>query len=281
MAGFAFTFFGVRGSYAVAGPQFLKYGGNTACILCAFAEANIILDAGTGIINLGRQLVEQKAQPRDIHVFISHYHMDHIQGLPFFPPLYEPGIRVVIHSPPYSLNDGKNPLHQLFSSPYSPIGWDSIQAKVEFRSLESAGTAFCAKGVRVQAESSSTHPREGVWAFRVSTDERSLVYATDVEFPEGMDAKMSRLCRGTDVLVHDAQYLDEEYFDTSRPREGFGHSTVSMAARNAAGMDVEKLFLFHYDPGHDDNSLEAALVRCREQFPASFLARENQRIEIS
>lgn len=281
MPGFTFTFFGVRGSYPVAGPQYLKYGGNTSCVLCSTPELSIVLDAGTGIINLGRQLVEKNVQPLSIHIFISHYHMDHIQGLPFFLPLYEPRNRLVIHSPANSHVDGKSPLSHLFSSPFSPIGWDSIPAQVEFRSLESTGPVFPARGIRVEAESSSTHPREGVWVFRVSAGDRSLVYATDVEFPTGMDAKMLRLCRDTDVLVHDAQYLDEEYFDTSLPREGFGHSTVSMAARNAAGLDVGKLFLFHYDPGHDDDTLEAALVQCREQFPASFLARENQRIEIS
>lgn len=280
MAGLSFAFFGVRGSYPVAGPQFQKYGGNTACMLCSTPEMSIVLDAGTGIINLGRQLIESKGRPRDIHVFVSHHHMDHIQGLPFFSPLYEPGNRVVIHSPSGALIDGKSPLIHLFSSPFSPIGWDAIQAEVEFRKLESGGTVSLAGGIRVQTELSLTHPREGAWIFRVNVDGSSLVYATDVEFPAGMDAKMLRLCRNADVLVHDAQYLDEEYFDTSRPREGFGHSTVSMAARNAAGLDVGKLFLYHYDPGHNDKTLEAALVKCREQFPASFLARENQRIEI-
>ncbi len=280
MSDFSFTCYGVRGSYPVAGAEFLKYGGNTSCLLCSTPDTNLILDAGTGIINLGRQLLAGRNMDREIHIFISHYHMDHIQGLPFFLPLYEPGCRVVIHAPPNPDSDGGSPLIHLFSSPLSPIGWESIKADVEFCGLKAGNVVPLSKTTRVETAFSATHPRDGIWLFRVGVNESSLVYATDVEFPLGMDAGIQRMCRETDVLVHDAQYLDNEYFDTSRPRKGFGHSTVSMAARDAIALDAARLFLFHYDPGHTDEILESNLEHCRTQFPSSFLARENQCIEI-
>ena len=280
MSGFVLTFYGVRGSYPVAGPRFRKYGGNTACLACSLCESIVVLDAGTGIINLGEQLDLDKPPLGPIHIFISHYHIDHIQGLPFFKPLYRRGNRVVIHSPSYSNGDAESLLMSLFMPPFSPIGRDSIRAEVEFRTLESEREVVVNGEARVEPVYSPTHPREGVWMFRVASGRHSLVYATDVEFPAGTDTVWPRLCRRTDVLVHDAQYLDEEYFDASHPRIDFGHSTVSMAARNAAGLDVGRLFLFHYEPSHTDAVLEASLARARKLFSRSFLARENQRIEI-
>ena len=273
------TFHGVLGSYPVAGHEFQKYGGNTACLEYNLPGITLVLDAGTGIINLGEKLADTDTS-RDIHVFISHYHLDHIQGLPFFKPLYQTGRRIIIHMPRSSHGDGESLVMALLSPPYSPIGRDSIKAEVEFRDLEAGSEIQPADGIRIEPVPSTTHPREGVWVFRINNDRHSLVYASDVEFPNGIDAPLRNICRRADILVHDAQYLDEEYFDASHPRKDFGHSTVSMAAKNAASLDVGRLFLFHYDPGHTDGILEVSLDRARRVFPRSFLAREKLCIEI-
>jgi len=277
----SFTFYGVRGSHPVAGLEYRKYGGNTASLLCALPESIVILDAGTGIINLGAEIEAARIPLKPIHLFISHFHLDHIQGLPFFSPLYRPETRMVIHLPPVEGKSGEELLMSLFQPPFSPIGRKSIKAELEFRTLDPITPVELGQDTVMETRKSDTHPLDGINLFRLKSGTCSLVYATDVEFPNGTGDGLFSFCKGADVLVHDAQYLDEEYFDESRPRRKFGHSTVSMAARNASGLQVDRLFLFHYDPRHTDIVLESSLARAREIFPRSYLARENRSFEIN
>lgn len=298
--GFELTFCGVRGSFPVPGGDTRRYGGNTASLLLEAAGAPLVLDAGTGIIRAGRQLAARGAHP--IHVFLSHLHSDHIMGLPFFAPLFDPRQEVVLHYPEDGGSRSRRALEALFVPPYSPITLRGIRARLRFAPLRAAaGTVALGNGVEVAYRRHDSHPCLGVLLYRVARGGRSLVYATDVESPRVFDAGTRAFVAGVDLLVHDSQYFENDYVGapraaagkTGRParqgtasrwpagaRRGFGHSTMTMAARNAAACGVGRLYLFHYDPRYSDAMLEEMVRLARREFPRSYLAREGKSVHI-
>jgi ribonuclease BN (tRNA processing enzyme) len=135
-------------------------------------------------------------------------------------------------------------------------------------------------GIEVAHVLHNSHPRLGVLIFRVRQGGRSVVYATDIESPDGFDPGISAFIAGADVLVHDSQYFEGDYYSATDPRAGFGHSTVGMAARNAGQCGVKRLFLFHFDPNYSDPMLNEMLAQAREKFPGTDLAQEGKKIKI-
>jgi ribonuclease BN (tRNA processing enzyme) len=337
---FTLTFFGVRGSYPVPGRATRRYGGNTSSLLLEVAGRTIILDAGTGIIQAGRFLSQPAAAGKAIHIFLSHLHSDHIMGLPFFSPMFNPAAEIFLHYPEEGDGDARRALEALFLPPYSPITLQGIKARLSFAPLAAAaaGSLDLGGGVEVAYIRHDSHPRLGVLIYRVGSGVRRMVYATDVESPGGFSAELRSFITGADLLVHDSQYFEHDYSGgptqgaaasrpagptegaaasrpagptegaaatwpagptqgaaASRPagptqgaaatwpagpRRGFGHSTVAMAARNAAVCKVKRLFLFHYDPKYSDAMLDEMRLQARREFPRTYLAREGQAIEI-
>lgn len=262
---FRVKFWGTRGSIATPGPETIRYGGNTACVEVRCGEDIIIFDCGTGIRELGIALAKEYAERNlEVHLFVSHTHWDHIQGFPFFQPAYRAGNRVNI----YSLHSPDRSLERLFTGQmdgnYFPVTLDELMARLHFEEL--------AGDVRIGDVKISNmhlnHPGLAL-SFRVESKGRSLVYMTDHEpyhkllgessHTKKLDDEIDSFAKGTDLLIREAQYTDEEY----KVKRGWGHSTTSDAAHSAVHSDVKRLVLFHHDPMHDDQKIDSMVEFCR------------------
>lgn len=277
------VFYGVRGSYPVPNRNMIKYGGNTSSILIESNGKIIILDAGTGIINIGNYLKESKAQTKKADLFLTHLHTDHINGIPFFEPVFDKEFELNIYCDNDKNISFEETLYSLFNQPLSPIGNKGIKAKINFilLNLEESETIQIDEKISVDYIKENSHPQSGVMIFRVNIENKHIVYATDVESPDGFEEKYLEFIKGTDILIHDSQYFDDDYNDSgNNSKKGFGHSTVSMAVANAIKCKVKKLFLFHYSPYYSDKDVERMLVEARRKFKNTYLSKELKKISI-
>jgi phosphoribosyl 1,2-cyclic phosphodiesterase len=290
-------FWGVRGSYPAPGAGTVKYGGNTASVEVRAGNRTIILDAGTGIIPLGRDLVRTK-RVGEILILFSHLHQDHTQGFPFFVPAYLPGTRLHIYGPDGTHESMKNVLERNQSSETFPVGlrdmasakdiqavrdsqvivWDEAGVRV----LESA-SGLADEAVVIRIHKSYAHPG-GVYAYRITWRGQSVVYATDTEGYVGTDQRLAKFAQDADVLIHDAQYLDEHYWGQLEgfpSTQGFGHSTVTMACEVAAAARVGRLILFHHDPAYSDDMIAGLERTAQSLFAESVAAYEGLELDLT
>ena len=287
-------FWGVRGSYPTPGAGTVKYGGNTASVEVQAGNRTIILDAGTGIIPLGRELARTK-RAGEVLVLFSHMHHDHTQGFPFFVPAYMPNAKLHIYGPDGTHESMKNVLERNQSSETFPIGLRDMSSTKDIQAVrESQVIVWDEAGVRV-AESASglsdeavvirihksyAHPG-GVFMYRITWRGKSVVYATDTEGYVGTDKRLVKFAKDADVLIHDAQYLDEHYWGQLEgfpSTQGFGHSTVTMACEVAASASTGQLVLFHHDPSYADDVLAGMERTAKSLFADSVAAYEGLEI---
>lgn len=271
------AFYGTRGTTPVADADYVRFGGNTACILITFSNGRIgILDAGTGIRKLGHDFAARSIEQHDgIFIGLSHTHWDHIQGFPFFEPAYDPRRRFII-----SIYDEGRPISDLESvfatqmqSDYFPVPLKNMGAKLSFWQTDLAD--FTApSGINVMA-SKHNHPG-GAYGYRITEGKTSIVYCTDIEHVDGIDPSVVAFARGADLLVHDAQYTPKEL----KNKKGWGHSSWEQAVEVAVQAGVKKVALFHHDPGHNDAFLMKVEKESQRLFSEAFLAREGLEIEI-
>jgi ribonuclease BN (tRNA processing enzyme) len=277
------TFFGVRGSYPVPGKSKQRYGGNTSSLLFEIAGQTVIFDAGTGIIQAGCYLNQHPEKGGKIHLFLTHLHFDHIQGLPFFKPFYNPQVEIIIHCPEIAGSSFQHAIEELFLPPYSPITLEGIKASLTFQPLDLSPEKNFTRldsDIVVSYMKHDSHPRLGVIIYQLAYGDRRVVYSTDVESPDGFDASISHFIHGADILIHDSQYLDPDYANSGNSKKGYGHSTVSMAVHNAEKCKVKKLFLFHFDPEYSDGQLDEMLTQARQKFKNTYLAQEQKKIKL-
>ena len=260
-------FWGTRGSIATPGTSTMRYGGNTSCVELRTGSHIIVLDAGTGIRELGNQLLKEfPTQPLTIHVFISHTHWDHIQGFPFFLPAYEQKNTVHLYGPPGRDKSLDKILTIQMDSDYFPVELGSMSANVHVHEMRKDVTI---DGITVQ-HFYLNHPALCL-AYRVSDGHSNVVYATDnepyqgtlfkhtqnpataLDFPTYLDEKFVEFLSHADLLIGEAQYTTEEY----KEKRGWGHSPLESVVRFAVQANVKKLALFHHDPLHDDNFVDA------------------------
>lgn len=257
------VFWGVRGSRPVPGPSTIKYGGDTACVEIQAGDRLVILDAGTGICNLGETLSAKGAVGADI--FFSHLHWDHVQGLPFFSPLYQKGSSFNIYG------EGKlgipffDVLRQQISPPSFPVSPDDFRAAVTFREIGANQTIPLSESVTVRTLRVN-HPN-GCLAYRVEYNNKAACYLTDIEHDEQPGQEILEFVRGAKVIIYDAQYTQDEYLGKSdgQSKSGWGHSTWQEGIKLVREAGGGKLILFHHDPERTDDKLEllekeAALV---------------------
>jgi phosphoribosyl 1,2-cyclic phosphodiesterase len=248
------TLWGTRGSIPSAGPETVRYGGNTACVEVRASDGSLlVLDAGSGIRRLGPTL----ASERRIDLLLSHLHMDHVQGLGFFAPFFRPGAEVHLWGPSSTDQRMRERLARYLSPPLFPVRIRDLPCALSIHGLTEE--PFALGPFRVTAKL-ICHPG-GTLGYRIEEGGRVLAYLPDHEpalgvrhFPREPEWTSGYdLARGADVLIHDAQYADGEYAD----HEGWGHSAMSHTLAMAALCDVRRLVTFHHDPSHSDDFLDA------------------------
>jgi phosphoribosyl 1,2-cyclic phosphodiesterase len=274
------SFWGVRGSTPTVDPTTWRYGGNTPCLeLIAADGTQFILDCGTGLRMLGnRGAASGTARSPEAHIFVTHYHWDHIQGIPFFAPLYAENNEFHF----YSFRSkflGRESLKQVFEAqmamPYFPVDLSAMSAKRKFKEV-SGDDSFTIGENRVTAKWLN-HP-QGCLGFRIQTPAGTVVYATDNEpGDEKLDKALRELADGADIFINDAQYTPEQLAST---RRGWGHSSWRDGVRVAREAAAKTLVLFHHDPDSTDRMVDTLLRQAREEFDSVFAASEGMVITL-
>ena len=272
-------FWGVRGSTPTADPATWRYGGNTACIeLITPAGARIILDCGTGLRVLGNHLAASAPanghgpEPQSAHILVTHYHWDHIQGIPFFAPLYAPQNEFHFYSF-RSKYLGRDSLKQVFETqmayPYFPVDLSAMCAERNFTEI-SGEENFQLEDARITVRWLN-HP-QGCLGFRVETSGGVIAYTTDNEPGEAsLDANIAELADHADIFINDAQYTPEQL---AGERKGWGHSSWREGTRIAREAHVGNLVLFHHDPDSSDRIVDGLLRQARQHFDNVWAASE-------
>lgn len=265
---FSVTFWGVRGSIACPGPDYVRYGGNTPCLEVRAKGRRLIFDAGSGLRPLGEELVNGEAL--DIDLYLTHTHVDHIQGLPFFRPIFGAGNRVRIWAG--HLTQGftlRDVLCRYMAAPLFPVPPEIFAADVSYHDFSVGSVLKPAPGLSILT-TPLNHPN-GATAYRVECDGKSICYVTDTEHVEGRpDENVLRLIKEADLFIYDTSYSQEEY----EKYRGWGHSTWQEAVRLADMAGVKKLVLFHHDPSHKDPQMDEIAAAAAKLRPGTVAARE-------
>ncbi|HLQ33266.1 MAG TPA: response regulator [Chloroflexota bacterium] len=268
-------FWGTRGSIPVPGPHTVRYGGNTSCVQVVSNDVLIILDCGTGVRELGLELMKTQKPPIEAHILLGHTHWDHIQGFPFFPPALAPGNRITV----YSARGYEKPLRQILEGQmdyiYFPIKLTQMASDLAFRELDEETFEIG----HVQVKTHFLNHTVLTMGYRLFSGGKTVVYATDTEpfgtyhlqvngaknrprptFVHEGDMRFVSFVEGADVLIHDTQYTEAEY----PHKVGWGHSTVEYAIEVALAGNVKHLVLFHHDTTRTDDQVAALEAYARE-----------------
>lgn len=262
-------FWGVRGSIPWSTADTIGHGCNTPCVevIDDASGSRLILDAGSGIVGLGKVIDDQP-----IVMLLTHYHWDHVQGLPFFDPFYRPGTSATIWGPSLASYDATW-LEAVFRHPFFPVPHDQLPALPAARVIEYGDTAFGPFSVRAME---LNHPG-GAFAYRISAPGGDLIYATDHEHGDRViDDRLLAFSAGARAAIFDAHFTPDE---AARYR-GWGHSSWLEAARDAAAAGVGRLFLFHHKPGRTDGDLEAIVTEARKVFGPTDAASEGELFDV-
>lgn len=262
---------GARGSYPASGARFSGFGHHTACVSVSSGNDLVVLDAGSGAAELGA--ARESPGLTHVHVLLSHFHHDHIMGLPFLLFGLGEGVEVTIHSALGSDVALGAIVNALFSPPYFPGEAARLLARVRFQA-HAEGASFPAGGITVRT-TPVDHPG-GAAAFRLEKGGKSLVYATDLETSAIPPAGLVALTQGADMLLHDTMFSAAE----AQAHRGWGHSTLESAAALAITAGVGRLVGFHHNPRHDDVELAAREATFAGLYPGATLAREGQLIQL-
>jgi phosphoribosyl 1,2-cyclic phosphodiesterase len=256
------TIWGCRGSVPTPGSDTVRYGGNTSCVEVGLSNgAVLVLDAGTGIRPLGLELLDRAI--RRLHLLLTHLHLDHLEGLRFFAPMWDERVTLDIWGPPSPLVSLRERISRSFSPPLFPVDLRAVPARVTFHDVPRQ--PWTVEGASLAAEL-VVHPGPTV-GFRIETATSSFAYLPDHEPAlTGAFAERSRdwisgasVADDADLLFHDSQYFEDEYVD----RIGWGHSSVGDAVAYAGAVGARRLVLFHHEPRHSDRSLELLESRAR------------------
>lgn len=246
-------FWGTRGSIPSPGPDTVKYGGNTTCVELRLNDGTVIVfDAGTGIRNLGLEIVK-KRQNHQINLFLSHSHWDHIQGFPFFTPAYQSNTKINIFGCPPTYDKLREILTNQMESRYFPINFDELKAQISFKAIKRGQYPI---GNATFSFIENNHPGSA-YGFKVTENNRHIVFITDNELLPP-NSKVTRwedfisFCKEAEVLIHDAQYLDKELQNNS----GFGHSSYEQALKLGLSANVKHLVFFHHNPSRKDDEID-------------------------
>ena len=268
-------FWGVRGSTPTPQQENMRYGGNTSCVEVRVGGSLYIFDCGTGFRTLGHELRREfEGQPIFAHIFVSHFHWDHIQGIPFFGPLYDkPENRFLFHSLSRTRSMQKV-MEEQMTSPYFPVDMSEMKARRNFYDIEQGKVSLG----DVTIETMWLNHPQGCLGFRLESKEGVVVYATDNEPGDAeFDKNVRKLAAGANLLIYDAQYLPEEYVARKR---GWGHSHWREAVNVVMESGAKELILYHHDPDHDDACIDKIVQEARNYYPRVRAAAEGLEITL-
>lgn len=303
---FSVKFRGVRGSYPIANRDYLQYGGNTSCVEVNVGGHLIILDAGTGLIELGNELMKEHLssgtnlydrKPIEATLLLSHIHQDHIQGFTFFRPSHIATTKLNLFGAANYQENLADELAQLLFTKSFPLDLGDIAANLnifdlnetEYIILDNNGAKI--KRIETNEEiipkkdevviscyKSYAHPQEGVMVYKIAYKNKSMVYATDKESYIGGDKKLSMFARNCDLLIHDSQYTTEDYLSPYAPKQGYGHSTFEMALDAQKQSGAKKLAFYHFDPDYKDEKLNEVSQHFKNITDTAYVAYEGLEI---
>lgn len=267
-------FWGVRGSIACPSPDHVVYGGNTSCLEMRIGDEVLIFDAGTGIRNLGKDLIRRKVTSATI--FLTHTHWDHINGFPFFVPAYNP--QAAFHVMAGHLAD-QGGVESVFSAqmanPTFPVPLSAMQSKLTFEDFKVGTVLRPADGIDIKT-APLRHPN-GATAFRVEHAGNAVCYVTDTEHePDKPDEVILDFIQNADLVIYDCTYTDEEF----PQKVGWGHSTWQEGIRLCRAANAKKLALFHHDPDHNDAAMTVIEQKARSSWSGAFAARDEMVLHI-
>lgn len=265
---FFVRFWGVRGSIACPGPDTARYGGNTPCVEIRCGSRLLIFDAGTGLRELGASIAAEGVT--DLDLFLSHTHIDHVVGFPFFCYLFKPQNKLRVwsgHLEGDQTTEGV--LRQLMAEPLFPVPVDIFTADVCFNDFNAGETLNPQDGITLRT-AMLNHPQNAT-GYRVEFGGKSICYVTDTEhFEDGPDKNILSLIEGADIVIYDATFTDAEYPDY----KGWGHSTWEEGARLCAAANVGTFVIFHHAPERSDDDMERIAAAAEKMRPGSIVARE-------
>lgn len=271
-----FTFWGVRGSLPCASEKFARVGGNTSCVYVKAGPHHIILDAGTGVVGLGDQLLQDNL--KKFHLFFSHTHWDHIMGFPFFAPAFTSGCCLDIYG---HLDDEENRPHIRdilsghMSKPFFPVPLETMVSKQEFYCFYPLHEIDLGDGVRIKT-TKLNHP-DGCCGYRIDYKNSSLCYVTDTEHIEGqVDQNILNFIEGADAVIYDSCYVKEDF----PQKKGWGHSIWQEGVKLCKMADAKMMFMFHHDIKNDDLKIEKIEKEANQYWNRVIVAREGMTIGI-
>ena len=266
---FLVRFWGVRGSISISDANSVRYGGNTSCLEIRCGEQLLIFDTGSGFRYLGNELIKS-GRTIDADIFLSHTHYDHICGIPFFKPFFNPENKFRLSAghllPETNIRDV---LSDLMKTPLFPVSLDIFQSKIEFHDF-AIGDALTIGTDVVVRTAPLNHPN-GATGYRIEFEGKSICYLTDTEHVPGeLDQNILRLIHGADLVIYDSMFTEDEY----KTCAGWGHSTWQAGADLCDAARVSQFVIFHHDPDHDDNFMDQIAVAAKKRRPGTIVAQE-------
>ncbi len=306
---FSVKIYGCRGSFPVAGAAHQRYGGHTSCVVVTAGSRELILDAGSGLFDYSRALMARYSATRapiQSHLFLTHMHLDHLMGLPFFAPMYMADATIDVWGPRMGDFDSLEAcVGAIMHPPFFPVPLHEMSSIKRFHDISEAHSVYFLKDqeaplllrarhpqdaaklpapdqveVAVHCMRGFNHPKNGVLLYKVVYQGKSVVYATDTEGYVQVDQRLLQFARGASVLIHDAMYTAERYVSMPVPTQGYGHSTVEIACEVAEQAGAERLVLFHHDPTNDDAALDAIHALGQSCFPRALAAHDGLTLDI-
>lgn len=298
---FVVRFWGTRGSYPTPGPHTVRYGGNTTCVEVQVGPHTLIIDAGTGIINLGYDMMRRAKQnggsPITATLLLTHMHHDHTQGFPFFLPAYVGTSTLHILGPRTFDEELEETLNHAVLPPNFPVSLHEMPSLKMVRSLHETEMILMEPEqgslhihniyhshimptpdtIAIRIHRSLAHPRNGVYIYRIEWRNKSVVFASDTEGYVGGDRRLIKFAHNTDLLIHDAQYKEEEYVTL---KQGWGHSTPEMACAVARMSGAHRLVLCHHEPRNTDDDIAEMECTAQRHFAETVAAYEGLEIEL-
>ncbi len=268
-------FWGVRGTFPVSDEDKVYFGGYTPCAsIISRKKEVIIVDAGTGIRNLGQRLMENnRNEEMVIHLLLTHFHLDHILGFPYFGALYSRRTILNIYSP-YGIKETQRFLEGMMRSRYFPLDFKDTPAEKNIKQIPSEGIEV--GGIRITF-CPLNHPQES-FAYRLEEGGTKLVFATDTEHPEkGIDRRLVNFSTEADILIYDSTFTPEEY---EAGKKGWGHSTWAEGVKIGREAGVRALFLSHYNPEHSDEKVKELILKAKSHFPSTHGARQGEELRL-